>query len=101
MNRKEVVFISGGITNNPTYVEDFNNAEIYLKSKGYVVLNPTILTLGLDYVHYLHIDFAMIDCADIIYVLKSGTNSYGSKLEVAHAKRLKIKIIYEGEENEI
>lgn len=97
-DNKQIVFISGGITDNPTYVHDFWKAELYLKEKGYIVLNPTSLPLGMDYEHYMHIDLAMIDCADILYVLKSWTNSSGSQREIEHAKKLKIKIIYEGEE---
>ena len=37
------VYISGAITNNPNYKEDFANAEKLLKKHGFEVVNPASL----------------------------------------------------------
>lgn len=39
------VYIAGKITNNANYEKEFKEAEEYLKSKGYVVINPVKLSL--------------------------------------------------------
>ena len=36
-------YISGAVTNNPRYIEDFNDAETTLKAMGYDVINPVTI----------------------------------------------------------
>lgn len=93
------VYLSGGITNNPNYFEEFKKAEELLSAMGYEVVNPTALDNVAKYFDYAEM---MISClqllrkCDAIYFLSSWTKSDGAKIEKMIAKKLGIKIIHAG-----
>lgn len=81
-----VIFLSGPMTGYPNYnYEAFYEAEHHLKEKGYIVLNPAAMPLGLERKQYMPIDLAMIDQSDAICFLPNAKESVGSNLERAYA----------------
>lgn len=93
------VYISGKITGEPNFKDIFSLAEYRLKNEGHEVLSPlAIANVKLSYDEYLKIDYAMIEVADAVYMLKNWKDSAGAKLELQFAKRLKKKVLYEQEE---
>ncbi len=73
------IYISGKITGLFDYKEKFDEVESKLKNMGHTVLNPTILPLGLEYDEYMNLSYAMIDCADGVYML----DNWKDKIEFA------------------
>lgn len=103
MNTKDLIFISGPMTNDDNYKQKFINAEKYLKSLGYVnVINPakieTTLPTGLEHDQYLSIDIAILSKCKHIYVLNGWKDSKGAVEEVAFAGQNEIDIIFQDDE---
>ncbi len=87
--RKMIVYIAGKITGQNNYKELFNDAEYYLKELGFIVLNPAILpSTGLRYEQYMRIGKAMLEEADIIYLLSNWIDSPGAIKEMKEAEKL-------------
>ena len=91
------VYISGKITGNANYVEQFAKAEEWLATKGHSVINPTTTHFNM---HYKPIDYLMhclLDLykCDAIFMLDNWQKSKGAIIELLIAKYGKIKIIYE------
>jgi hypothetical protein len=92
------IYISGKITG----IEDeakvlFENAEIYLKSKGYKVINPIKANHDHDnsWESYMKEDIKLLCDCDEIFMLKNWKESKGAILEHNLSEILKIKINYE------
>lgn len=81
MHYKPVAFISGKITGDKNYKAKFEDAQKTLESRGFVVINPACLPLGLWDADYMRICHAMIDSADIVIFLPDWRNSRGARLE--------------------
>lgn len=92
------VYISGKITDNPSYKEDFAKAEQFIQRKGYKPLNPTKIGLELTYEEHIQLDFKLIEMADCIYMLKGWQNSKGATAELSYAKALNKKVKFEGKQ---
>ena len=93
------VYISGGITNNPNYVEEFKSAEELLSTMGYEVVNPTTLdpvAKHFDYAELMMSCLQLLRKCEAIYFLSSWTKSDGAKIEKLVAKKLGLKIIHAG-----
>ena len=91
------VYIAGKITGHENYKADFKKAELDLKLKGHIVLNPadTVARIGgLEHQEYLHICLAMIDVADAVAFLPNWKDSKGAKMEMEYAKKANKKIMY-------
>lgn len=93
MEQKKKVYVSGKITGDPNYVEKFTKIQRALETTGYTVLNPIIYPEGLTWEEYMHLSYAMIDCADIIYLLPDWEDSKGAKLEYEYGVKHN-KLIY-------
>lgn len=69
-----MIYISGGITNVPDFIENFENAENYFKYKGYDVINParinSMLPTVCNHDDYMVVSIAMLSLCDTIYLLK-------------------------------
>jgi len=78
--------IAGKITCNKNYKEEFQKAEEYLKSQGYIVMNPAILNSGFEQKDYLHVCMAMIDICEVIFFLPNWINSVGAKKEMKYSR---------------
>ena len=91
------IYISGAITNNPNYKEDFERAEKQLKYDGHEVINPTMVELPPNCTHedYMKVDFALLDLADGIYLLSNYEKSKGACMEYGYASAKDMIIMYE------
>lgn len=87
------VYISGKITGNPNYKEEFAKAEKWLKSIGCIVMNPSVLSEGFTHDEYMQICYSMIDVCNAMYFLKNWEQSVGAKMENEYAEQSnKIKL---------
>ena len=83
------VYISGPITGNPDYEDDFGRAWVYLNNKGHAPISPIDIgreikmKMGREptWEEYMREDIkALMDC-DGIYMLDGWLSSDGAKLE--------------------
>ena len=94
-----VVYIAGPMSN----VEGFNReaffeAERWLRSLGYKVLNPAVLPVDLPKKAYMPICMAMLAQCDRILLLPGSSDSKGAILEAAFAAYQGIPILAMDEE---
>jgi hypothetical protein len=82
MEKAEIAYIAGKITGDPQYGEKFARAEKYLRILGYSVINPCCLPEGLGYEDYMLICFAMVEVADLIFMLPDWKDSKGAAREL-------------------
>ena len=95
----KVIYIAGKMSGKADYGRtDFNAAEAYLSWKGWTVLNPACLPIGLKDDAYMPICLAMVNAADAVCWLEDGLQSIGAVLEVDYAK-YQGKTIYHGLES--
>ena len=93
-----LVYISGAISSNNNFAVDFENAEMWLKLKGFVPINPTRLNAlipFLSYENYMKIDYKLLELSDVIFMLDGWQNSKGACAELAYAKTLGKKVMYQ------
>lgn len=98
MERGTIIYLSGGITNNPNYKSDFASAEKFLTDMGCIVINPANLeeiAEGLSYEQYLHICYRLIDIANAIFMVSGWKKSKGATAELHYAKSLGKKVMYQ------
>ena len=91
------IYLSGAITNNTNYKEDFEIAEKQLKYDGYEVINPAMVELPPSCTHadYMKVDFALLDLADGIYMLSNYEQSKGACMEYGYALAKGKTILFE------
>jgi hypothetical protein len=94
---KKKVYISGPMTGRPDFnYPAFHKAEEYIKSLGYIPLNPARNFGGrtdLPREVYLRKDVEMLLQANEVWVLPGWQEGEGSKLEVAIAQALNIPVV--------
>lgn len=95
-----LVYISGKITNNENYLEEFEQAEQWLLLKDYTPINPAKLDFilpknKLNYEQYMKIDFKLIEMCDAIFMLGGWQESKGACAELSYAKALGKEVIYQ------
>ena len=79
------VFLSGKITGDENYRAKFQAAADVLTAKGFTVLNPAILPDGFTVSEYMKMGLAMLDCADVVYMLSDWKESRGATIEHEYA----------------
>lgn len=92
------IYISGAITNNPNYKEQFAAAEAELRSAGHEVKNPARNT-GNNYKEYIDKGLMQEMQCEAIYMLPGYEKSTGAMLELHYAKAVGMKIMYQQEES--
>ena len=93
-----MVYISGQISETDDYMERFEEAEKELKSRGFSVINPakvnSMMPKETTYDQYMQLSFAMLDCADRIYMMDGWEKSRGARMEHDRAKEKGMEIRY-------
>ena len=95
------IYISGEITNNPNYKEDFERAEDYLQREypSADIINPALVNSFLPksttYEEYMKMSFCMLDMCDSIYMLQGWEKSCGANREYGYALAKDMIIMYE------
>lgn len=74
-------YISGPITHNPGYRQEFEYAKQQLEAEGYIVLNPATLPGGMTNLDYMRITLPMLLSADVVFFLPGWTASEGANIE--------------------
>lgn len=94
-----MIYISGAITQNPNYLEDFEKAEKIMRQYGEVI-NPAVVCKELPILkhnEYMKICFTLLDIADEICMMNGWELSAGANQEYGYAlaKGKKITFIKE------
>lgn len=95
------IYISGAITNNPNYKEDFERAEDYLQREyqSADIINPALVNSFLPksttYEEYMKMSLCMVDMCDAIYMLHGWSKSCGANREYGYALAKNKVIMYE------
>ena len=94
------IYISGKITGLPIEgaSENFNRAEIYLKSKGYEVMNPmkeVPFNKSWSWGDYMRSAIILMMKCDSIYMLNTHEESKGALIELQLAKDLQMTRSYQ------
>jgi hypothetical protein len=84
------IYISGKITENENYKQEFEEAENWLTAQGYDVVNPAKCCdyPFFTYAEFMEIDIALLKLCDAIFMLANWQQSNGAKTELAVAKSL-------------
>ena len=96
------IYISGAITNNPNYKEDFERAEDYLQREypKAEIINPALVNSFLPksttHEEYMRMSFCMLDMCDSVYFISGYENSKGALMEYGYSVAKNLKIIFEG-----
>ena len=94
----KIVYLSGKITDNEHYKNEFVCAELFLLKMGYIVINPARLdevANNLTYEQYMQICYRMLDISDIIFMVSGWKKSKGANAELSYAKSLGKKVMYQ------
>ena len=92
------IYISGRITNNPNYREEFYKASEWLVAQGYQPINPSNLDItfpDLSYEEYMTLDYKLLEMCEGIFMIHGWQSSKGACAELTYAKSLGKKIIYQ------
>lgn len=90
----ERVYIGGSISNNPNYLQEFEQAEVRLMKQGYMVVNP-VRNKGPHYKDYIDQGLEQLKTCDRLYLLTGYERSEGAMLELFYAKTVGMPIQYE------
>lgn len=97
------IYISGGITNVPNFMERFAEAEKRLRNAypKAEVINPALVNSNLPksttHEQYMKMSFLMLDMADYVYMLNNWRESCGASQEYGYALAKGKVIMFEKE----
>lgn len=96
------IYISGPITDNPNYKEDFERAEDFI-NKYYPeseIINPALVNSYLPksttHREYMTMSFVMLDMAEAIFMINGWEGSRGANQEYGYALATDKIILHEG-----
>jgi hypothetical protein len=95
------IYISGSITNNPNYKDDFERAEDYLfrEVPNVEIINPALVNSFLPksttHEEYMKMSFCMLDMSDAIYMIRNWKTSCGASQEYGYALAKDLMILEE------
>lgn len=95
------IYIAGPMTGYPGLnFQAFHSAAKYWRDFGYEVINPAEINpdLNADWTECMVEDIKQLSICDEIFMLNGWDNSYGAQIEHLVAKKLGLKIEYEGGE---
>lgn len=95
------IYISGSISNNPDYKQQFAAAEAKLSAEGWEVINPAKVSTALPelpYLAYMQISLTLLFYANAVYMLNGWNASTGAVIERQAAESLGLLIIYQTNE---
>lgn len=98
------IYISGAITNNPNYKEDFERAEDYLNQfyPSAEIINPALVNSHLPksttHEEYMRMSFCMLDMCDSIFMIDGWQKSWGASQEYGYALAKDKVILFERSE---
>lgn len=93
--QKKRVYISGPITNNKNYKQQFSEAEKKLRAVGYTPVNPVNgAPKGLEYKQYIDRALKILFDCDCIYMMQDYGRSFGALLELDYAKTVQMDIVF-------
>lgn len=84
------IYISGAITNNPNYKEDFERAEDCLQREypSAEIINPALVNSHLPksttHEEYMQMSFCMLDMCDSVYFINGWEESKGACMEYGY-----------------
>lgn len=96
------IYVSGAITKDPNFKQNFQKHVQKLRAKGHNVFDPTVWTrenLRLTYEEYMRLDMAMLEMCSAIYMLPGWSVSEGAKRELDRAVELGLKVYYADQNN--
>lgn len=94
------IYISGGITGIPDYMEHFEKAEKYLTGCGHNVVNPARFGQVMPdatWSQYMRLSYVALSMCDAIYMLYGWENSRGALVERSLAEIEGLEIFTEGD----
>lgn len=87
--RKTRAYISGAITNNENYMQQFETAEKRLQAAGYEVINPAKILKPLEdictYDELMNLCIGLLNIANCIVMLDGWKRSRGANREYGYA----------------
>lgn len=91
-----IVFLSGPISGNPNYQNDFAQWVQYCATLGIGTINPADMPEGLRLADYMRTSLAQVEAADAILMLPGSDKSRGCEIERLYAEYLQ-KPVYHAE----
>lgn len=82
------VYISGPISNNPNFKEDFRKVREQWEEADYAVIDPSYLIdvfPGGTHEQYMKICMELLKMADLVYMMDGWENSKGAIIEYGYA----------------
>lgn len=100
-----IIYISGPITNNTNFEQDFAEAEqnlleLFSNDNSLTILNPVrfskaVVGNPLSYDNYLAIDTKLVSLCTHIFFLKNWKESYGCQVEYLTALKHKLTMLFQ------